>query len=1316
MNEQNLSNDIKTELKNSQQNILFRSIIPHKYHFHPKNSSINLKNGFSKIDHGLYSPGIKHTKTKFGPKDYNIQCSGFDSNILSSEEEEDEEMGKAISSIGVQLKQRIIGMGVEINKKSSKSLDNLSSENLETVKSLIKVKKKKNKKVKQIKKIKKYNEEESAIICDDLEKYRTLKKIKNIFDSMDEEELINDLNEGNILFELDSNFIFIFDSLILFSSLFSFFYLPILIAKSDCFCINENIFIKYLKALIEVLYYLDIAITFFRGYYNYEFKLNKNNKQIAIHYLKTHFKYDLLEAIPFFTINNYLCSKYTKYKPDGSYCLYNGIDGKYIILKLLNCLKIMKIEKAISKKTNVVIYKLFYYVSENSWGEKYLNILKIFLFCILGLNVFVCIHIFVGKQSYPNWILLTKQQDAPFSSLYISSLYFLIETLTTVGYGDIYCSCLTEIIFQILLLSVGIIAYSYLITIIGNYFKNETRAQIKHEQKLTLLEEIRIEYPKMPFKLYRSIHQHLKSLSHQQKKCDFNILVNSLPYSIKNLLLFKVYDSSIKNFHFLKNCDNSDFISKVLTCFIPVFSKKNAFIIHEDEIVENIVFVKEGSLSLKVAINLHYPEESIRKILYEKFVDIPDTYDHKNSVDMNNPIKNQFQTEIEDKNAESAISNKQASLIDQEIGKVDLGCEEDLEDGNYQFLKILNISKNDNYGMIYMFLNKPSPLSLRVRSKKADIFLLRKHDAYKIAKAYPNIWKKQFKNSYHNMISIKKFTFKVLEKYCALHNIIITKTQTKETGKIALSKIQEMIKNAQKKNELKEKKKEEELIKSDCSSDKNIIKSRKSKKFGTSLHTKKTSKKMNSGSINKTSTVQLKKHNEEKFQKLIKNNNLGKCNKDASKKKLVKAKSLYVNKKSKFNSSCENDDSSIKIEDKKFEEVKTEKNENTNKNINEKFDGKKNKDKIKLDKNTNTLKNFREKLAEEINIEIKRTMTEKFVKENNKDYYKLLSMKLTESLNKLLEAFNQVCKNKTKTINNINNIPIISTINTYLKLPDSIVLKNQINRIPSLFNIGNSFSSDKLSISKIDSFKFKQSYKNINKISRGRFINNKLLQDQTKNFIKSLVDNITKISYNINYISTDLNDNGSVRSSSVKPLKSDIYKNINLDLLKQKKIINEISTSKRRLTNKSFSRFNKFTQKNNLTKINKILNNSQIIDKQNNNRLQVPHSENNLNVVKKTSDTEIEYEFPNSKKKEIYNNISDILDENRETKKEIKFKRSNVLEELIDFQNNDNILIDEKLDDDTNKKNIETNDQIKEVDIRNSSNNVVRWNKRCIIY
>ena len=283
--------------------------------------------------------------------------------------------------------------------------------------------------------------------------------------------------------------------------------------------------------------------------------------------------------------------------------------------------------------------------------------MKIILFslmCILGFNIFICFHIYIGRHTYPNWILSTNNQDKDFLNLYLISLYFLITTITSVGYGDITCVSLGETFFQIILLTIGVIAYSWVVSTLGNYVKIETKAVIKYNRDIELLEEIRIAYPKMPFKLYNKIQRHLEAVSHQKERYNTKILINNLPFTLKNKLMFIIYKNVIRNFIFFKECENSDFIIKVLTSFIPLTVKKGSILIHEGELIDNIIFVKEGRLSLVAAIDLDNPLVSINNYLNEKFEEINEIME----TNLDNSILNKTMTiGLKIENAKSDINS-----------------------------------------------------------------------------------------------------------------------------------------------------------------------------------------------------------------------------------------------------------------------------------------------------------------------------------------------------------------------------------------------------------------------------------------------------------------------------------------------------------------------------------------------------------------------------------------------------------------------------------------------------------------------------------
>jgi hypothetical protein len=80
----------------------------------------------------------------------------------------------------------------------------------------------------------------------------------------------------------------------------------------------------------------------------------------------------------------------------------------------------------------------------------------------------------MAELSYPNWIVSFNLENKSFMDIYLASFYFIIATMTSVGYGDIVCISKEETFFQIILLSIGLVAYSFIISTVGDYVKNKS--------------------------------------------------------------------------------------------------------------------------------------------------------------------------------------------------------------------------------------------------------------------------------------------------------------------------------------------------------------------------------------------------------------------------------------------------------------------------------------------------------------------------------------------------------------------------------------------------------------------------------------------------------------------------------------------------------------------------------------------------------------------------------------------------------------------------------------------------------------------------
>ena len=91
--------------------------------------------------------------------------------------------------------------------------------------------------------------------------------------------------------------------------------------------------------------------------------------------------------------------------------------------------------------------------------------------------------------------------------------------------------------------------------------------------------------------------------------------------------------------------------------------------------------------------------------------------------------------------------------------------------GNKKILKILDIRRNEHFGDVFMFLNKKSPLYVRVRSRVVDLLFLKKLDAISISDRYPDVWKTIIKRPLENSKMISSLTLKTLAIFCKINGI-----------------------------------------------------------------------------------------------------------------------------------------------------------------------------------------------------------------------------------------------------------------------------------------------------------------------------------------------------------------------------------------------------------------------------------------------------------------------------------------------------------------------------------------------------------------
>ena len=279
-------------------------------------------------------------------------------------------------------------------------------------------------------------------------KYRTLLSKGHVYDSLDDDEESDEEDIYNCYLDPNSIFLYILDSITFISSLIMMIYFPICLAKRKFFCqyLNKEEFIFY---SIDIIYIIDLVTNFYRSYYNYNEILIKKNILICIHYFKTWLLIDLISAIPFYSIiktNESKClgrNVYNDFKlnNNGMHSNYynTNIQNMHYLITFLKTLKSIKAFKhnLAAKKIKKNIFDIEFF---SDWGSVFLYAFFFFTF----LNFGACFFIIIGRNTINNWIYLTDLEGEKFIVIYFGAIHYLIETVTTVGYGDVIGRSLTN--------------------------------------------------------------------------------------------------------------------------------------------------------------------------------------------------------------------------------------------------------------------------------------------------------------------------------------------------------------------------------------------------------------------------------------------------------------------------------------------------------------------------------------------------------------------------------------------------------------------------------------------------------------------------------------------------------------------------------------------------------------------------------------------------------------------------------------------------------------------------------------------------------
>ncbi|CAD8055219.1 unnamed protein product [Paramecium sonneborni] len=337
-----------------------------------------------------------------------------------------------------------------------------------------------------------------------------------------------------------------------------------------------NFILNYLPVYV---YLMEIVLTFLTGFYEHGV-LIMDQKQVAKHYFKKSFLYDLLNVLPLLVSAYYVQSNWLEF----------SVLIKIKTLKFLSD----QIEEVFGLRTNY---------------QTLIDVLRLMIQFIFLSHLFGCLWHYVGilQGEYGimnTWINALELRDESWQIRYINSIYWSSITTLTIGYGDITPQSSVEKIFTVGVAVFSSVVFAYTISSIGQIFSQLNENKKNQRYKMNLIQQFigqRGVNKQLQNKVKKFFEYFIQIDHSQDSECE--LLLNSLEPSLKNELKIDIYKKYIMKSKLFK----STFSAEFLDCLCQLVQERqytpDEQICAADSYVEELCFILKGEISLQIQLN-----------------------------------------------------------------------------------------------------------------------------------------------------------------------------------------------------------------------------------------------------------------------------------------------------------------------------------------------------------------------------------------------------------------------------------------------------------------------------------------------------------------------------------------------------------------------------------------------------------------------------------------------------------------------------------------------------------------------------------------
>ncbi|KAL4505471.1 hypothetical protein ABPG72_002533 [Tetrahymena utriculariae] len=253
------------------------------------------------------------------------------------------------------------------------------------------------------------------------------------------------------------------------------------------------------------------------------------------------------------------------------------------------------------------------------------QLIKLEFFVLLIAHILSCVYIIIGfnqnQQGIDNWISHFKLDDFSLADLYLQTIYYMIITMTTIGYGDYFPITLKEKIFIsiVALIATNVCAFSF--SQIGEIVKYEQDKKQAYQQ---MMQGINKEMNNVGLNILlqhkvRKYYEFQHNMQKEDRQQNRLTLIENLPSQIKQEVLLDVNVEFLKQIQFInkltRECKEKISLNVKQRIFYP-----EEVIFKEKEYNSCLFFISQGSVQINITIKTKHQssDETLSEMMIEQ--------------------------------------------------------------------------------------------------------------------------------------------------------------------------------------------------------------------------------------------------------------------------------------------------------------------------------------------------------------------------------------------------------------------------------------------------------------------------------------------------------------------------------------------------------------------------------------------------------------------------------------------------------------------------------------------------------------------------